>query len=53
MVSYKKLYLEMQKQLKELQSNCIPIILDTKLWQLSYDQENKKMLIDRKNLPKR
>ena len=59
MVSYKDRYLEVKKQLKELQSNCIdlrdhqdlghPIVFDLKLWQFFYDTKNKKVLVDHKN----
>ena len=63
MVSYKKLYLEAKKQLKELQSNCIdlrehqdldhPIVFDTKKWELIYDTKNKYLIVNTKNLKQR
>ena len=56
MVSYKELYLETKKQLKDLEANCIdlrnhkdidhPIIFDTNKWELIYNKENKYLIFN-------
>jgi len=58
MVSYKDKYLEVKKQLKALESNCIdlrnhqdsdhPIIFDEKKWQIIYDTIDKKIMMTKK-----